>query len=288
MNSLPASPLSARTSGFTLLEVAIVSAIIAIIVGGILVGSDMIKSAGARRAVAQYTAFESATKAFEEKYQTFPGDMSGEEAAQIGFVPTTRDATAGNTIKHNNSWIEPGGGADLKHAGMVSFVSITDFELGITLGYESLLFWQDLSSAHMIDANFSSLTTDDTSALVITSANANLYLPIARTGQGAYWSIMGNYIMKKNFFVLHGIGTTLHDAALSPLDAYRLDSKIDDGLPASGAAMSSNPAGGAIISVHVGGADTDCSSNDATTGIYNIATHPDAIVCNLVIESTLQ
>ena len=285
-NSLPADSPSSKTFGFTLIEIAIVCVIIGIIVGGIVVGNDLIKSAGARKVVAQYTQFETATKAFEEKYQTTPGDITTQEATQIGFAPTTRGSTDADTVKHGNGWIESGGGADLKHSGIVSLTSKTQFQLGINLGYESLLYWQDLATANLIDGSFRSLTSDDTSAVNITPANVDKFLPASKMGSGAHWSIIGSGVLRRNFYVLHAVSnTSAHAASLSPTEAFRLDSKIDDGRPASGAVMFSNPAGGAIIDVNVGGATTNCSSNDALNGMYDVAGHANDVVCNLVIET---
>ena len=45
------------------------------IIGGVLVGSDMIKSAELRKLVTEMESLNSAVNAFQSKYQALPGDM---------------------------------------------------------------------------------------------------------------------------------------------------------------------------------------------------------------------
>src|SRR5262249_34097963 len=63
-----------RREGFTLIELSIVLVIIGLIVGGILVGRDMIRQAGLRSVLTDIEQFKTAITAFEVKYDCLPGD----------------------------------------------------------------------------------------------------------------------------------------------------------------------------------------------------------------------
>src|SRR5262249_3826116 len=72
------------TKGFTLIELSIVLVIIGLIVGGVLVGQDMILSAQIRNAIKQVEQFNTATEAFKSKYNCLPGNCAN--ATDYGFA----------------------------------------------------------------------------------------------------------------------------------------------------------------------------------------------------------
>src|SRR5665213_3372659 len=76
--------------GFTLIELSIVLVIIGLIVGGILVGRDMIEAAKVRATVSQYEKFITAANTFKLKYGDLPGDLTTAEATALGFAPLSR------------------------------------------------------------------------------------------------------------------------------------------------------------------------------------------------------
>jgi len=63
-----------RTTGFTLIELSIVLVIIGLLVGGILVGRDLIEFAKVRAQITQLSDIETQIKTFELKYNCIPGD----------------------------------------------------------------------------------------------------------------------------------------------------------------------------------------------------------------------
>ena len=73
-----------RKSGFTLIELSIVLVVIGLIVGGVLVGQDLIKAAEVRSAVADIQQIKTNMNAFRLKYNCLPGDCPDASTFGIG------------------------------------------------------------------------------------------------------------------------------------------------------------------------------------------------------------
>ena len=69
-NSLP------TTRGFTLIEVAIVLAIVGLLLGGVLKGQALVDSARVRSLSSEVTGIQSAWFSFQDRYRSIPGDFS--------------------------------------------------------------------------------------------------------------------------------------------------------------------------------------------------------------------
>ncbi len=75
--------------GFTLIELSIVIVIIGLIVGGVMVGRDLIASAGIRSQISQIEKFNAAVNTFRTKYSGIPGDLKYTEASGFGLYAIT-------------------------------------------------------------------------------------------------------------------------------------------------------------------------------------------------------
>jgi prepilin-type N-terminal cleavage/methylation domain-containing protein len=223
--------------GFTLIELSIVLVIIGLVVGGVLVGQNLIAAAGVRATISQIEKYQTAVKTFQDKYGALPGDMNAATASQFGFVargvwPGTGD---GNGI------IEGEYGAAPENGGWI--------EMG-----ETTLFWVDLSMANLIDGSFNTAGAYRT-ATNITGATLNAWLPQAKLGNGNYIYVLSGGWQERllggvanagsdgnNYFGISAVteinGTSqadiLSSAGLTVQQAYSIDAKIDDGLPQSG------------------------------------------------------
>src|SRR6187549_3006919 len=71
--------------GFTLIELSIVLVIIGLIVGGVLVGRDLIKAAQLRKQISQITDVNLGANTFKLKYNALPGDISYQKGLAIGL-----------------------------------------------------------------------------------------------------------------------------------------------------------------------------------------------------------
>ncbi|MEJ0009639.1 MAG: prepilin-type N-terminal cleavage/methylation domain-containing protein [Alphaproteobacteria bacterium] len=72
--------------GFTLVELAIVLVIIGLLVGGGLVGQDLIKSAQINATVSDLQSYTDAAMTFRDKYGGIPGDLRADKAQAAGLT----------------------------------------------------------------------------------------------------------------------------------------------------------------------------------------------------------
>jgi prepilin-type N-terminal cleavage/methylation domain-containing protein len=72
-----------RRNGFTLIELSIVLIIIGLIIGGVMVGRDLIESGRVRAQIGQFQEYETAVNGFRVKYNCLPGDCV--DAASLGL-----------------------------------------------------------------------------------------------------------------------------------------------------------------------------------------------------------
>lgn len=203
-----------HNAGFTLVELAIVLVIIGLLVGGVLVGQDLIKASEIRSTVKQMEDYNAAVNTFRTKFGGYPGDLVANKAASFGFV--TR---AGSTGRGDGDGLIEG------YAGANN-----------VLGGENTLVWVDLSAADLVPDAFTT-GTDAASLSVDTSSEAAALLPQTKVRENTYIHITVS--QGKNFYMLSnvetdGSGVITTSAGLTPLEAKSIDEKVDDGYPLSG------------------------------------------------------
>jgi len=301
--------------GFTLIELSIVLVIIGLIVGGILVGKDLIQAAQVRAMVSQYRNYVTSVNTFRSKFNALPGDLTTAQATGFGMQPTSRPGgiTDMTSLQHGNGTIET-----CLSSG--TYTPGTDI-----IGSEGVLFWRDLSSAGMIDGNF--ITATDAIATGLTTVDLPLYFPIARI-KSAYWGVtsangcsndldswrtsyanssypwnLQDGSLTNYFFIgkivpnvatgeMQVVGDT---GGLTPVQAFQLDSKIDDGEWNNGSVrMSYNTQSGnpwmlpgpdlpyGQFGPHC--ADLAGYGPDQDVTQYSIQRYPNDLVCNLSIR----
>jgi prepilin-type N-terminal cleavage/methylation domain-containing protein len=218
--------------GFTLIELSIVLVIIGLVLGGILVGRDMINSAEVRATIGQIEKYNSAVNTFRSKYNGLPGDLTPDKAAAFGF--TTRVGTTGR------------GDGD----GFIGTQS-GDYQ---NYGSESAMFWNDLSFATLIDGNFTtSWNTDAGNAVqlgaTLTATTIATVFPAARMSRGNFVTVgaMQTTAAAGNYWLIAGIYQVTSAYAvttnITPNDAYNMDVKLDDGMPETGIVQAHGTAG---------------------------------------------
>lgn len=231
---------SSVKTGFTLLELSIVLIIIGVIVGGVFVGADIIRSAGVRSQISQIEKYNSAANTFKEKYNSLPGDLDNLSAASFGF--SSRPGTPGQG--DGNGMIE----------GL--YYANTAVASGFGGNCEPLFFWQDLTvgnpttplNINLIEGSFNTVNTANCGAAgagtypngTNIGANMNLFLPAAKLGLGNYVIVFST--QRVNYFAINKItgiglassGVYYGSNGLTVQQAYQIDKKMDDGFPTTG------------------------------------------------------
>ena len=273
-------------SGFTLVELSIVLVIVGLIVGGILVGQDMIKAATVRSQMTQLDSFNAAANTFCYIYLYYPGFVATAVATQYGLVAAAA-RTGANSLGDGDGLIEGSGTA----------ANAAD------LANETLLFWSDLNQVGMLAGGFyDSSRTTTTLAGALTAAAFGNFVPKAKLGRGT--SVMVLPAVGNNYFYLGApqsataAGVVTWADALTPTEADNLDEKMDDGFPDTGIMRSFNTTVDAIATTQAptGGNATptagDCynttgkddyATSVSTAGAEAIANQPG---CNLRIRTT--
>jgi prepilin-type N-terminal cleavage/methylation domain-containing protein len=67
-------------SGFTLIEIAIVVVIVAILIAGVMAGEEVLEGSKRMAVVSNLSKYKTAYDQFMEKYYSAPGDMSDAES----------------------------------------------------------------------------------------------------------------------------------------------------------------------------------------------------------------
>ena len=238
-----------RKNGFTLIELSIVLVIIGLIVGGVLVGQDLIKAAQLRKVVTEVESYKTAVNAFRLKYNCFPGDCDNATTFFSG-------STNGNGDKQ-------------------------------ILTVENYYFWEQLGLAGLIEGSY----TGAQGPIGVWDHVIGTNVPGSAVNGVGYWityrannSGWGNYYntFHGNHFTLAADSGSsgpsyLYDPANSftQPDAFAIDSKVDDGKPATGAVMT-NWAHNC----------TDSASSSDFTGDYRV--NLDTKACFMVFPRIFQ
>lgn len=243
--------------------------IIGLIVGGVLVGRDLISAAATRAQITQIEKYQQAVNTFRGKYNYLPGDIPEPHATQFGFSAVApRGALSGSG--DGNGVIE--GLYNLGWCGSSCAWKST--------GGETATFWVDLTVARLIDGSFSTAreTSYPNGGVALTGLGA--YFPVAKIGNGNFvyiWSGGFRYGLPwstydaggdgKNYFgitTISSIGTGGNSSGfystvgMTVKDAYNIDKKIDDGLPQTGNTLAQYSCSGDIYWAIGGGG---CMSN---------------------------
>lgn len=259
-------------TGFTLFELSIVLVIIGLLVGSIVLGQDLIEEGALRATAAQIEKYRTAVNTFRIKYNGIPGDLKSDLAAQAGFISRSGQYGHGDGDGILNS--------DLS---------------GPSASGEEVLFWNDLSTANLIEGRF---LGDDSGPMQMSSAQPNsagfaIIADAMAMGSGAMGFAKewyqpaakiqkGNFIIAYsdssiNYFEITGLTSTTVDGiynlynALTPLEAFNIDNKLDDG----------NPLTGRVMAMEGAAADTLAVPGAATCVAINSTQYNDSIASPL-------
>jgi len=242
--------IKSNNAGFTLVELSVVLVIIGLIVGGIMTGTDLIKSSTIRAQIAQIQNYQAAINAFSDKYDNLPGDIPPEVATPAGMTLRSGAAAHGD----GDSDVNAGCGTN-------------------ELGCENILFWSDLSHEKLIKESFTAATD---ALLTADQSNIEEYVPRGKI-KGVtvkvryYWQITGNAFALYNTVSYVAGASTANGAALTPQQASEIDTKIDDGKGLTGSVLGNLDGAGLPIGPAV--CVTDAAGSPYNTTIEDYATH---------------
>jgi prepilin-type N-terminal cleavage/methylation domain-containing protein len=264
-------------SAFTLIELSIVLVIIGLIVGGVLVGRDLIGASTVRAQISQMEKLQTAVHTFRGKFNALPGDMNVTTATQFGFPNANcsgADGLRNGDFLITNSFGEKQGGG------------------------ETGLFWGDLSDpagGRLIEGSFTSSTC--TSTPTASATQYNQYFPEAKIGRSNSIVIiydasgLSPTAQNKNYFTVEQIqfmsaGNTGGGPGMTVAEAFKIDSKIDDGKPQSGTVNALQLIGASVISWSFSLASDGATTCFNTTNYtYSLSYNNGAqVTCSLSFE----
>ena len=203
--------------GFTLVELAVVMIIIGVLIGGVLKGQEMITNARVTTTAAELESFQAAMNAFQDKYNSFPGDMAS---------ASTRIAGCATQVLCNT---ESGNGNGRLETG-----------LDDATADEALEFFGQLAAAGYISGVSGNAAAF---AAGVTNPNGKLPSTIYKVADAA--DGVGNFTYastSRHYIILDGITdrTAASSGRLDNLQASTIDRKLDDGNPQSGVVLGQN------------------------------------------------
>lgn len=262
-NKGKACPQAQFCGGFTLLELSMVTVIVALILGGIMVGSDMLHVSRLHRTLVQLETIKKSVKLFKDKYHELPGDLPNAVSfwGADGACPPAYTANPHKETCNGN-----GNG----HIGDV----YTD---GGATSYELYRAWQQLANATYYEGAYNGMSgpggtneslpgTNIPRGALEGSGYSLLYI-FRPNGDVSYWPAKYGHGVVFGRIIAGGLNAA---PVLTPKEAYALDAKIDDSRPAYGIAMGFKSA-----------TSPGCTTTDtATNSVYN--TGSAAVSCSLI------
>jgi hypothetical protein len=242
-----------KNSGFSIIEFSILLLLMAFIIGGALVGGDLMHASHMRDTMAQLQQYQTGVARFTQKYAALPGDMDAKTATKFGFTARGSGPAQGD------------GDHVIEGVGKDGYSGIDQ-----TTG-ETAMFWVDLTSANgqninFIEGHFETASPSRYPDINPTSGindesrpDLKSYLPVAKIGNDNFIYVWSDRNYKKeylhslhpdappptdipapvNYFGIsqvNGIGGlgTRTAPGLTTAEAEVFDKKIDDGFPTTG------------------------------------------------------
>lgn len=226
----PAIGDSGKKSAFTLIELSVVLVIIGLIVGGVLVGKDLINASEIRSQITQIEKFSTAANTFRSKYNGLAGDLATAIDFGLDYSPTTGIQTGCTTR------------AQVLGNGILNDNHVPPVANNIHYNGEFFNFWIHLTNAQLIEQTIRSVDPDSGSNCYETGRSniAGQHFPRSPLGYGilaATDSAVLHFIigMHPSFIANSNQHTQTANARyISPEQAYAMESKVDDGKPDSG------------------------------------------------------
>ncbi len=218
---------------FTLVELAIVLTIIGLLVGAVMVGRGIIRASELRSVMTETASYVTAVNTFRLKYHALPGDMNN--ATDFWGAADNNAATCRGTDKTGMIATCNGNGDGI-------------LNIGVNHG-EIFYLWQHLANAGVIGGNFAGRVgpPGPYNAAFSLYSVPGFNVPGSKLKVGAAYNFRNRGTNNSDAGWFYGeYGTVLmlgmstnsdnlpRGALLAPQELYKIDLKLDDGLPAQG------------------------------------------------------
>lgn len=268
--------------GFTLVEISIVMVIIALLVGSILAGTNLLHNARLKSVMDDKKRYEEAIETFRDRYKALPGDFASAttlwgaaDVADCSLGAHSATTCAQLATPSTNACTCDGDGNDSIYGNSGG---------GYTL-HERFRVWQHLANAQLITGRFSGVNACSTNSFGCNTPGLNAPSSEIRNAAWAIYDIAPDGGTNAMFFTSYSYKHVLlfagqnamtkpFNAILSPKDAWSLDVKFDDGLPGKGTMLGVVPFSGTGI------IDNACAtSSNAETAAYTLSDNdPECIL----------
>jgi len=272
--------------GFSLVELSIVLVILGLLTGGILTGQSLIHAAELRKFMTQMSHYKTATYSFRDKYMALPGDM--QNAKQFWGAAGPDDSTCrpvdSSTLSNPKNTCNGDGDGTIEHSsGDISNL------IFYNQSWETFRFWQHLANAGLIEGMYSGVTGPSPMQLGHVPGVNSPRVPMGGT---IGWMIMfytaGQEPINVTSFETVDYGHSmvigsLDNSNVVPTtgfmkaeDAYLIDMKMDDGMPASGLILPT---------IALWGVCTTAANTTDTTARYNLGN--SASSCGIIFRNII-
>ena len=198
------------TVGFTLIEISIVLVIIGLIVGGVLMGQELIWQSKIRSLLTEKEKISSSVNAFNTKYGCLPGDCVNATTYFIGVTngdgnaavnPINSDPTMGNPTEMYMFWKE------LYLAGLFSFSGT-----GVAAANPLVQVGVNIPESKFTQAGYN----------------------VGSTNSSPNWGATNDHFLLVGKNNANALNYPAHKPFLTATQAMQIDTKFDDGQPYSG------------------------------------------------------
>ncbi len=216
---------SRNYNGFSLVELSIVLVILGLLTGGILGGQSLIRAAELRAVSTEHARYATAVGTFRDKYFSIPGDFRDATRFWTRLRATT------DCVTNSSAAVSTPGTCDGNGSGTLETTAASESE-------EIFQFWRQLALAGLIEGTYTGLAT----SVGIWDAVAGSNVPASKMG-GSSWGAAtfsgGNTdLYTLDYGNLLNFGKPSSGGAsgpiLKPEEAWNIDTKMDDGKPATG------------------------------------------------------